>query len=202
MFELATSRKVILSFLALGIVVMVAVSAVQRLADTGLVVQSQMSSTSPEQQKADALSIEIGRHMEELKANPDDFGGLVHISELLMKAEQWEAAQNFLRRAIALDATKAQPHYLLAIILHNDKKHVEAAASLESSIAISDDPSARWSLGVLYVYYLDAVNKGIEQLQLALKSPKLTPELKKNIETELKKVQEALQEAQQSDKKK
>ncbi len=200
MFEIASSRKIVLAFLALGLGVMLVVSLQQRLMGPGLMAQSQVGGSSAAQSKADALTAEIGQHMAELKENPNDFGGLVHLSELLMQAEQWEAAENFLRRAISLDANKAQPHYLLAIILHNAQKHTEAAASLEKSVAINDDPSARWSLGVLYAYYLDNVPKGLEELEKALKSPKITSELKANVEAEVKKIHEAVQEASKKQK--
>ncbi len=204
MFEISSSRKIILALVALGLGLMLVVSLQQRLTGPGLVVHNQTvgGGNTGAQSKADALTAEIGQHMAELKENPNDFGGLVHLSELLMQAEQWEAAENFLRRAISLDATKAQPHYLLAIILHNGKKYKEAADSLEKSLAINDDPSARWSLGVLYAYYLDDVAKGLDELQKALKSPKITPELKANVETEIRKIQEAIQEAQQTSQKK
>ncbi len=195
MFELSTSRKVILGILALSIVSMLVVSFVQRMGGTALMVQNTAGTPSAAQSKADALTAEIGQHMQELQKDPNNYGNLVHTSDLLVQSEQWDAAESFLRRAIALDATKAQPFYLLGIVLHNQKKNKEAAVALEKVVAIDNDPSARYSLGVLYMYFLQDVLKGVEHLQKALENPKIEAELRTVIENELKNAKEAIEQA-------
>ncbi len=189
MYELAPSRKIILAILVFGLVFMLGVSLVQRLSGDPLVVQSN-EPASAEQSPMAGIMQEIGTHMEELKNDPNNFDMLVHTSDLLIQTEQWDAAESFLRRAITIDASKAQPHYLLGIALHNKEQHAEAAASLEKVIAINNDSSARYSLGVLYIYFLDKKNEGLVHLKKALEDSKLAADLRKAIEVEVAKAEQ------------
>lgn len=54
---------------------------------------------------------------------------------------------------------------MLGIIQHSQNRNAEAAASLEKVVAAREDPSVRYSLGILYAYYLEQPDKGLEQLQ-------------------------------------
>ncbi len=193
MYELAPSRKVVLGLLSAGLVCMLAVSLIQRLAGEPLVVQGSGSGMTQAEDPMAAVMSEIGKHMEELKEKPQDFDLLVHTSDLLVQTQQWQAAESFLRRAIAIDATKAQPHYLLGIALHNAEKHAEAAASLEKVVAINEDPSARYSLGVLYAYYLENTAGALEHWKKALENTNVAAELRAAIEDEIKKLEQAPQ---------
>ncbi len=195
MYELASSRKIVLAFISVALLCMLGVSLMQRLAGEPLVIQGAASggnsgASMPADDPMAAMMSEIGKHMEELKEDPQNFDLLVHTADLLVQSQQWESAESFLRRAIALDASKAQPHYLLGIALHNAEKHAEAAASLEKVIAINNDPSARYSLGVLYAYYLDDVSRAQEHWEKALTETAMAPELRVAIEDELKKIAE------------
>ncbi len=190
MFELAPSRKIILGVLSVALLLMLGVSLLQRVTGEPLVVQRAAEgsmSGAAEQDPMSDLMAEIGKHMEELKANPNDYDMLVHTSDLLVQTQQWDAAETFLRRALPLDESKAQPHYLLGIVLHNKEKHEEAAASLEKVVSINNDSSARYSLGVLYIYYLNDVKKGMAHLKTALEDANLPAELRVAIEDEVKK---------------
>ncbi len=196
MFELAPSRKYILAIMAFTLIVMLGVAFMQRLSGEPLVVQGSTGggAQNEEQNPMAAVMAEIGKHMEELRENPNDYDTLVHTSDLLVQTEQWEAAESFLRRAIAIDASKAQPHYLLGIVLHNNEKHEEAAASLEKVVAINADPSAMYSLGVLYIYYLNDAPRGLAHLEKALENKNLAADLRAAMEAEVKKVREGAKE--------
>ncbi len=189
MFELAPSRKIILGLLSAALVSMLLASMMERLRGEPLIIKGETTSSTESDAAnpmADLMS-EIGRHMEELRENPNDYDMLVHTSDLLIQTEQWDAAESFLQRAIAIDATKAQPHYLLGMVFHSKEMHNEAAASLEKVVAINDDPSARYSLGVLYLYYLKDAKRGLEHLEKAMQAPNVTPELRSAIEEEIQK---------------
>ena len=69
-------------------------------------------------------------------------------------------------------------------------RSAEAAASLEKVVAAKEDPSVRYSLGILYAYYLEQPDKGLEQLQKALDNPNTPADLKKAVSEEVTKIKE------------
>ncbi len=190
MFELAPSRKIILACLTVGLVLMLGISLKQRLSGEPLVIQGSTSGASEAPDPMAKLMAEIGTHMEELKQDPNNFETLVHTSDLLIQTEQWDAAESFLRRAVTIDASKSEPHYMLGIVLHNKEKHSEAAASLEKVVAINNDASARYSLGVLYAYYLDNKENALKHFAEALKESSLPDSLRTALEEEVKKLEQ------------
>ena len=76
---------------------------------------------------------------------------------------------------------------MLGVILHNQGKPQEAAATLEKVVALRDDATVRYSLGVLYSYFLQQKDKGRAHWEAGLKDPKISPEMRQAIEEELKK---------------
>ncbi len=192
MFELNTSRKIILSILALSVGVMLVTSFTSRMGGGGLVQNSAQMPSG--QNDADALAAEIGKHMQELKSDPNNYSTLVHTSDLLLQSKQWEAAESFLQRAIAIDNTKSHPYYLLGIALYNLKKNAEAATAFEKVLSMEDNPGARYNLMMLYTYFLDDKAKGAAHLLKALESPKLEQTLKTILDSELEKIDKSLLE--------
>ena len=85
---------------------------------------------------------------------------------------------------------ETQPLYMLGIIQHSQNRNAEAAASLEKVVAAKEDPSVRYSLGILYAYYLEQPDKGLEQLQKALDNPNTPADLKKAVSEEVTKIKE------------
>ncbi len=129
---------------------------------------------------------EIGALMQILATNPKDSVVLLKLTDLLMKKERWEAAENFAKQARDIAPKDYEPHYLLGIILHQQNKPTEAAKSLENALSIRDSAAARYSIAVLCLYYLNQEQKGIDHLQKALKLEDVEPGLRKAIEEELK----------------
>ena len=76
---------------------------------------------------------------------------------------------------------------MLGVILHNQGKPQEAAATLEKVVVLRDDATVRYSLGVLYSYFLQQKDKGRAHWEAGLKDPKISPEMRQAIEEELKK---------------
>lgn len=126
--------------------------------------------------------------MQKIQKNPTDIEALVGLTEHFMHTQDWQRAETFALRAVVAAPNETQPLYMLGIIQHNQNRHAEAAASLEKVVAAKDDASVRYSLGILYAYYLDQPDKGIEQLQKALTIPSIPADLKKAVEEEVVKI--------------
>ena len=101
-----------------------------------------------------------------------------------------EGTQNRALRAVVAAPNETQPLYMLGIIQHSQNRNAEAAASLEKVVAAREDPSVRYSLGILYAYYLEQPDKGLEQLQKALDNPNTPADLKKAVAEEVTKIKE------------
>lgn len=124
---------------------------------------------------------DVGRLMEEVSRRPDNMDAMLSLVNALMKLENWEAAENFARRAVQLDAKDPRPLHLLGVIQHNTGRNAEAAQALETVLTLHDDPSVRYSLGVLYIHYLNDTPRGLEHLRAGLALPNVSESLKKHI---------------------
>lgn len=130
----------------------------------------------------------IGKYMEAAARNPQDRETLLALVENLLAIGQFESAENFAQKALALDKAGEEDSralYLLAVAHHNQGRHAEAADLLEKLLARSNNPSARYSLGILYIHYLHKPLLGIEHLEKGLQAPNLSPALAKTIGDEL-----------------
>lgn len=175
-------RLLMLALLA-GLLVMLGTAVWQRFTEPELVQQVAHVSAQHSQEEMSA----VGRLMEQVSQNPTDMDGLLSLVNALVKMENWEAAENFARRAIELDGKDPRPLHLLGVIQHNTGRHADAARTLEGVIALRDDPSVRYSLGVLYIYYLNDKERGLAQLRAGLALPGISDSLKKHIQSELDK---------------
>lgn len=84
-----------------------------------------------------------------------------------------------------MDVGNSKPLYLLGVIQHNQGRHKEAAEALERVVKIKDEASVRYSLGVLYIYFLEDTKRGAEHLRAGLNDPTASEELKAAIQQEL-----------------
>ena len=182
----ARGMQRILLFLALAFVGMTAVSLVQRFMRPDLVMPSNIRAMSAGGEEARPGDMnEIGQLMLKIQQNPGDVGAMLHLAEHFMEDKNWEAAENFLRKAVVAAPGNPQPLYLLGVVLHNQDKHAEAAACLERVVSLRDEPSVRYSLGVLYVHYLQDQARGGQHLRIALAQPGLADDLAQLLRTEL-----------------
>lgn len=182
------SRRMVLLVMAAGLLCMLGASFIQRLQQPSLVVETPGARGGmPAQDMSAGVSPEVGQLMQQIKDNPNDVKALVHLAEHLVGAQQWEAAETFARRAAVVAPSDPQPSYLLGVILHNKGQHAEAAEALERVVVLQDDASVRYSLGVLYIHYLQNVTKGVEHLSAGLHDTKASETLKKSIREELEK---------------
>lgn len=159
----------------------------QRFTQPELVQQVAHSPAQPAQEDM----VAVGRLMEEVSRNPANMDALLSLINSLVKLENWEAAENFARRGMQLDAKDPRPLHLLGVIQHNTGRNVEAAQSLEAVLKLHDDPSVRYSLGVLYIYYLEDSPRGVEHLRAGLALPGISESLQKHMQSELDKAASA-----------
>ena len=189
MFEISSAHKLLLGLVSLGLITILGTSFIQNIKGEPLIQKHSHTNVAPSANENEMSNImaEIGMHMNELKENPNDLSMLIHTSELLMETKQWQSAESFLKRAVKLDNKNAQAYYLLGITLHSQDKNIEAAQALEQVISINNAPSARYSLGVLYIYYLNKNEEGLRHFHEALKNPSLANDLRSTIEMEVEK---------------
>lgn len=136
----------------------------------------------------------IGRLMREAAQHPNDLNILLRLTENLLAIGQWQAAENFGQKALELNPPKKENDkilYLLSLAHHNKGEHAQAADILEKLLSGSENPSARYSLGILYAYYLNRPQEGLEQLKKGLETPNLSPALERAIREELGKLDSA-----------
>lgn len=176
-----TARAIIL-LLGLSLLVMLGVTIKERVSNPHLVTERPTAPQGMGQEQNLLASL-----MQKVAAEPTNKDALMHLAEHLMATQEWDAAATFAQRAVALDVNDPQPLYMLGVILHNQGKPQEAAATLEKVVALRDDATVRYSLGVLYSYFLQQKDKGRAHWEAGLEDPKISPEMRQAIEEELKK---------------
>ena len=197
-----TSSRALILLLALGLVAMLATSLKERFESPGLTEQRRPGPAAQTGGQQDDAQ-QIGKLMRQIAENPNDSTAMIHLVEHLIGAQNWDAAETFAQRAITLDAANSKtldaanskPLYLLGVIMHNQGRNKEAAEALEKVLAIKDEASVRYSLGVLYLYFLENPAKGVEHLKAGLQDPKASDELKAAIMQELEKAPQPDQNA-------
>ncbi|MBO4335950.1 MAG: tetratricopeptide repeat protein [Desulfovibrio sp.] len=189
--QTSLKQRLLILFLAVLLMLMLFVMLKERLLHPSLTVKN-----APQEMHFQASSETITRDMDEVgalmqmvKANPQDSALILKLCDALMRAERWDAAESFARRVTDHDANNFQAHFLLGVILHQRQNYQQAQEMLSKALAIHDDPAARYSLGILCLYYLQQQEQGLMHLKAALKLPDLTPDLQANIEEELRKHQ-------------
>lgn len=190
----------LLGFLALGLVFLLGAALSYFNDHPGLVVHTSLQQASDSGvgtsdgggmiASGEPIQQGVMNLMKKLQENPSDHEALIGLAEHFTHLQEWSKAETFALRALIALPADTQTLYLLGIIQHNQKRHDEAAATLEKVAAAKDDPSVRYSLGMLYAYYLNQPDKGLAQLRHALAMPAVTPELKTALTEEIQKIEE------------
>lgn len=181
---LNTRARVLVISLAIALVAMLAASLAERFTSSGLTVRH---THEPAAQATAPGTDDVGRLMQEVSKDPGNKAALVEIAERLMGMGSWDGAESFATRALALDPRDARTRYLLGVIRHNQGKHAEAAKLLEEALKDGESAPMRYSLGVLYLHYLDDPARGVEHLSRALHAPDADESLRQSIREELEK---------------
>ena len=180
------STRILIILLAAALTIMLFASLKARIQNPHLTVAAR-----PQQGMAGGEAGEdaqtVGKLMRQVAENPQDLGALIHLIEHLVSAQNWDAAETFAQRAVTMDVGNSKPLYLLGVIQHNQGRHKEAAEALERVVKIKDEASVRYSLGVLYIYFLEDPKRGVEHLRAGLNDATASAELKAAIQQELEK---------------
>lgn len=176
--------RVLIISLGIALVAMLAVSLAERFTSAGLTVRH---THVPAAQSPAPGTDEVGRLMQEVSKDPGNKAALVEIAERLMAMGSWDGAESFATRALALEPRDGRTRYLLGVIRHNQGKHAEAAKLLEEALKDKDSAAMRYSLGVLYLHYLNEPARGVEHLSHALYAPDADESLRQSIREELEK---------------
>ena len=180
------SARILIILLAAAFTIMLFASLKARIQNPHLTVAAR-----PQQGMAGSEAGEdaqtVGKLMRQVAENPQDIGALIHLIEHLVSAQNWDAAETFAQRAVTMDVGNSKPLYLLGVIQHNQGRHKEAAEALERVVKIKDEASVRYSLGVLYIYFLEDPKRGVEHLRAGLNDATASAELKAAIQQELEK---------------
>ncbi|WP_300908701.1 hypothetical protein [uncultured Desulfovibrio sp.] len=174
--------RALVLLLALALAGMLVISLAERFRHPHLTVQVRHAPQVPA-----GMDGAVGALMQEVAANPQNMDATIRLVEALISVRNWEAAETFAQRAMTLDLNNSRPPYLLGVIRHNQGRHQEAAKLLEKAAALRDSASVRYSLGVLYIHFLNDPARGVEHLSAGLQDPAASEELKKGIRQELEK---------------
>lgn len=179
-------QKFIILLVALGLISILCTSLAHRFFNPGLTIPSFGTQTAV---SGDAQVMNmIGTLMKESAKNPADKAVLIKLVENLIAIGQWQTAENFAQKALALDSPESPDTrllYLLAIINHNLGHNEQAAELLEKLLEKDENPSARYSLGILYTHFLNQPEKGIQHFRIGIQDKSASDSLKATIREEL-----------------
>ncbi|MBQ7456637.1 MAG: tetratricopeptide repeat protein [Desulfovibrio sp.] len=185
-----TRQRVVLLVVGLFLVWMVGVMVLERIRHPSLVIHNTVVQQDAAMPKAMPMPVmdSIGALMQMASQNPNDLALLHKLTEALMNAEQWDAAENFAKKAYEKDTNNFTSAFFLGIIEHQKQRFPEAATYLEKALAIHDDPKARFSLAVLYLYFMKDKEKGLYHLQYGVEKTLMDDDMKKMFQEELNKI--------------
>ena len=203
------SRRIVLCALLLGIGVMLAASVAWRLDGKPLVHEhapaataqapAQMPPAQPapgtpdktkmEQAAQSPQAMAIMGLMQKMKENPNDVETLLALAQTFAEQGDMEGAKDMIQRAAVATPADHRPPYLMGVVLGGQGKWQEAAGQLERSVALKDDASARYSLGVIWRYHLKDEAKARPHFDMADKLSH-DPALASMIKAELDKAAE------------
>lgn len=180
--------------LGAGLAIILLVSVVQRIINPSLIQKNSapISTVSSITKTDNSEMSAIGNLMKKAAENPTDQAVLLKLVENLLAVGQWDAAENFAQKALSMNSTNAPDPkllYLLALTRHNKGEHHQAAEILEQLLSGNENASARYSLAILYLHYLNKPAEGIAQLKQGLALPNLSPSLTNAMREELEKFQ-------------
>ena len=184
-------KRLLILFLGGLFLVMLCASLWQRFTHPDLTVTTAQGNSQSESNTMEG----IGRLMEAAARNPDNRDLLLHLVESLLAVGQPASAENFAQKALALDKPGEENPptlYLLAIAHHNQGRHAEAAELLEKMVQKSENPAARYNLGILYIHYLHEPALGVTHLEKGLQAPEVSTALQKAIREELSRARASL----------
>lgn len=185
-----SSHKIVIWLLASGLIALLSTSIYQRFKNPDIIYHTS-SNNNIDKMQSDSGMDHIGPLMQAVAQNPGNQKMILDLTEALIAINQWEPAENFARKALALnnpDNPEPRALYFMAVIHHKKGEYAEAAQLLEQLLQEHENPSARFNLGVLYFYYLNKPDKASAHLQKGIDFSGTPDSLKKAMEEELNKI--------------
>ncbi|MDD6088167.1 MAG: tetratricopeptide repeat protein [Desulfovibrionaceae bacterium] len=105
---------------------------------------------------------------------------LISMAKKMLAEQNWNYAEMYALKALVKNAQSAEALYCLGISRYRMERYEEAALALEKTLQLQDDPAVRYSLGVLYLYYLGQATKGTNLLHSVVNDGEANDELKSN----------------------
>ncbi len=141
-------------------------------------IEQQEASATKQDKNINTSQTDLLTLTQKLQANPNDAKILLELSKYFIELCEWKQAEYFLLHALIVEPSNPDILYLLGITQYNQGEYIDAVNSFKKVLIIEPDPSAQYSLGLLYLYYLDEKNQGLQYLQHVIDNPKSTPEMK------------------------
>lgn len=184
-------RKLVLLLMGIFFLTVACVSVASRLISPGLTVSSfgRMQATEVISEKQSGGMGTLGELMRRASDNPDDIDALIKIAEIFARSGDFSNAESFARRAHSIDEKNAQALYLLGVINHNLGHHEEAARLIEDALRIDDTAASRYSLAILYIYYLNEPQKGLSNLKAGLSIAGIPDNMREHMQKEIYKLE-------------
>lgn len=179
---------VVIVILGLCLLGMLGASLWHRVTNPSLTISHFRPASKGNPTPADSAMTAIGQLMEAVAKDPHDMQALLRLTESLMAVGQWQSAENFAQKALAEPGENGRAMYLLAVIHHNKGQHKEAAELLEKLLEKENNPSARYSLAILYIHFLNQPEAGRRQLLQGLAADSASPGLVQAMQEELGKL--------------
>lgn len=179
------ARPVIL-LLGLAFLLMTGLVVKERLLHPQLTVRTQEQPAGQPMGGGD-MATEVGQLMRQVADEPHNLALCLSLVERLTAAQNWEAAEVFAQRALAMEVDHPKALYLLGVIQHNLGRHAEAAATLERVVERQDGAAVRYGLGVLYRYFLQDTARAQTHWRAGLQDAQAETALRQAIQTELNK---------------
>ncbi|GFM35782.1 tetratricopeptide repeat protein [Desulfovibrio psychrotolerans] len=181
-------KMIVLALLGVSLLAILVTSFVYRTMHPHIteVVREQPPAQMPQNGAQQGASTEELAHLMALmQEDPNNPDVLKQISDLFIRTKDWERALFFLQKAMVATPSDPQILYMHGIVLFNQDKPEEAAAAFESLLAIEDDASARYNLGIIYKHFLKQPEKAQEHFSALLANDNAEPELKQRAQQEL-----------------
>jgi Flp pilus assembly protein TadD len=182
--------RLVLAFLAFGLLVVFVGSFLYRLERPSLEVRQQRQAGGAPQGMEQAMNgpmKEVMELMQKLKEHPDDTGLQLEMAERFMAMGAFDRAKVFLDKVVKVRPEDPDVQNALGVTLYNLKDMEGAKAAFEGMLAREpDDYRARFNLGLLYKYALSQPDKAVEALRAVADNPKTDP---KTRETALKELE-------------
>lgn len=181
--------RLVLAFMAFALLVLFVGSFLYRMQRPSLEVRQERRAGGMPQGMEQAMNgpmKEVLALMQKLKEHPDDPDLQLAMAEQFMAMGSFERAKTFLDKVVKVRPENPDVQNALGVTLYNLKDIDGAKAAFEGMLTRDpNDYRARFNLGLLYKYALNAPDKAAEALRAVADNPKTDPKTRETVLKEL-----------------